>query len=160
MSEHSFRNPERYGIDSMRAWIRKFCPGSSWGYVPIDGDLLNRTYGPNCNSDSIGQLMIVEKKENGAYLTNGERRVYDFINHGMLTGEYADRWRGCHKLGVQTSIDWPKCETCKQYIRTDERFARRIFCLSKLTWDNAAISHAQFRRILLNREIQKEVSHS
>jgi hypothetical protein len=145
-----FRGAERYGLDPFREWGRRILPPSRDGYVNIDGDSLSRRYGPRFGLDSNGDLMAIEKKENGAQVTTGEKLVYNWIDHGLRTGDYGSRWRGWHTLGVTYNMDWPMCPVCRQYIRTDTGLALRMFSEGVLSWDGKPINHDDLKRKILD----------
>jgi hypothetical protein len=75
-------------------------------------------------------------------MTEGERRVYESLKAP----------RGYHTLTVIYSSRWPKCNCCKQDIRTDPDLAIDMFINSKLKWDAHDVTHEELRSLLLGDE--------
>jgi len=153
MSEHVFRNPDWIRICPFRAWTRYVFPNASDGFVAtdidynrgidqIDKNVEIRRYGKNYKLDGLGDLMLIEIKENQGKETGGEKRVYDFLDVGMKTGDLSNRWRGCHLLRIEYTD--PKCE---QTILTKEE-ALQLFLTAKLKWDHKDITHEELKHTL------------
>jgi hypothetical protein len=53
---------------------------------------------------------------------------------------------------------WPRCECCKQSIRSDPDLAYNMFLCAKLYWDNKEISHDTLRDIFLGLSESKAVN--
>lgn len=147
MSELIWR--QGHGIDPLREWGRRDLPKPRDGFVWIDLDGAIRRYGNNFGLDPDGDLMLYEKKEMSGTLTQEKARVYNWVDHGIETGDYAGRYRGSHVLRVVYPKDSiPKCDKCGAPMLTpDEAYA--VFLLSKLFWDDKAVTHEELRAILL-----------
>ena len=149
MSNHIWR--QGYGIDPMREWMRRELPGSSDGHgsgiVLIDLDLAVRRYGAAYGLDSIGDLLLVEKKEYIGKVTPGEKRVYDWLDHAVKSSEYSLRWRGNHVLAVQYTSEPFFCKECHQPVESDDAAYLR-FKSAKLILDGKEITHDELRKLL------------
>jgi len=80
-------------------------------------------------------------------MTEGEKRIYGSIDHGMKAN--GSRWRGCHNLKIEYAQSWPRCSLCGQDIRIDADLAYSMFCEANLYWDNKEITHDELRQALL-----------
>ena len=152
MSNHEWR--QGHGIDPMREWMRRELPGSKDGLgngiVLVDLDLALRRYGRKYGSDSMGDLLLIEKKEYHGEVTFGEKFIYNWISEAANeSANKKTRWRGWYVLRVVYKESTQFCPECKQPIEDkDEAFAR--FCNAKIYIDEKEMSHEQLREWLVN----------
>ncbi len=158
MSQHVFRNPDKYKIEPFRAWLRLVFPNARDGFVVTDLDSNRgidqlgknaaiRRYGKNYKLDELGDLMLIEIKENNGKETGGERWVYGWIDSAIKTGDMKARWRGYQLLKIEYVEDFPICSECRQTVLTEEK-ALQLFLNAKLKWNYKDISHEELKHTL------------
>ena len=149
MSELRFR--QGHGIDPFREWARRELPQPEEGLVISDLDYAFRRYGEMFFLDGLGDLMLIEKKEMTGTQTEGQKRIYNWIDTAIKTGDYGDRWRGRHLFHANYSKPCPICPRCHQpFEDRDSAYERLLSALLK--WNGMEITHARLKEILLGRK--------
>lgn len=145
MSEHSWR--QGFGIDPMREWMRRELPSARDGMVISDLDVAIRRYGQRYGLDAEGDLRLLEKKEYIGQLTQGQKRVYGWLDQAIASSKMLSRWRGWNVLRVAYKDEPHVCETCNQPIETPDQAYDR-FSRASLYLDGKEITHEDFRKWL------------
>lgn len=83
MSDHIFRNPDKFQVLPVRDFIREVMPNAKEGYVVEDLDMVIRIYGEKFGVDDIGRFMLVEQKWIPTWLTGGQENTFGLI-HRLL----------------------------------------------------------------------------
>ena len=111
MSDHTFRNPDKFQVLSHREWIREKCPGGSSGFVAEDLDLLIRTYGFRFGSDAAGKFMLCELKFGQATPGKAQKNTFRLVDLLCKKGNEAlgERRYWGYFLIQHPCEDWYEC---------------------------------------------------
>ena len=113
--------------------------------VLVDLDLAVRRYGPDFGLDADGDLMLIEKKEQGAKVRGGTKRVYQWI-HNLLKKH--EKYRGTHIIEIYYNEEFPKCQHCKQPNMTADD-AYELMRSASVKYDGKEISLDDLKCVLL-----------
>ena len=120
MSEHIFRNPDKFQVLEFREFLRKHLPDGRNGYIVEDLDLVIRTFGSKYQTDNVGKFSLIEIKHGGCKIVDG---VHDEIGtskemtFGMIddllnkADPEHERYQGFYIIRTYRSSEWGNPET-------------------------------------------------
>ena len=120
MSEHIFRNPDKFQVLEYREFLRKYQPNGRDGYIVEDLDLVIRTFGYKYQTDNVGKFSLIEIKHGGCKIINGVRNEIGTskeMTFGMIDAllNKADpehkRYQGFYVIRTYGSSKWDNQKT-------------------------------------------------
>ena len=85
-------------------------PDGFAGFVTEDVDLMVlRVFGSNYDTDTTGQLMLVEKKFRSAWLNKAQEYTFGLMHRLLRAGDQGQRYRGFYVLQYSAE-DWDRSQ--------------------------------------------------